>query len=154
MKVPPVRDDDDFVLSFGELHHSDKRPLEAKSQGLTDPASSVATPQHLRAIGLKLTPLTPFLPISRNAHPLCGAILDNKYLLIGTNHGLDFVPLPHLIQSQSHGGANGPGSSFGTVKPMTLIKKTRFRSLKVLEVRSNILLAIAGRNDHLRGIYS
>jgi hypothetical protein len=72
-------------------------------------------------------------------------------LLIGTNSGLDFVPLtPFTKSSNSSDRSRG---SVHTVKPISLIKKTRFKSLKVLEVRSNILLAIAGRNDHLRGMH-
>lgn len=126
-------------------------PLGIRPQIPAPSAPVFANTHNLKSMGLQLTPLTPFLPISRNAHPLCGAILDNKYLLIGTNYGLDFVPLPHVIQSRARADAHGSSNSIGTVKPMTLIKKTRFKSLKVLEVRSNILLAIAGRNDHLRG---
>jgi hypothetical protein len=38
-----------------------------------------------------------------------------------------------------------------TRKPISLIKRTRFKELAVLSERSNILLAIAGRNDHIRG---
>ena len=38
-----------------------------------------------------------------------------------------------------------------TRKPIPLIKRTRFKELAVLSERSNILLAIAGRNDHIRG---
>lgn len=38
-----------------------------------------------------------------------------------------------------------------TRKPISLIKRTRFKDLAVLSERSNILLAIAGRNDHIRG---
>ncbi|CAH7675563.1 hypothetical protein PPACK8108_LOCUS10581, partial [Phakopsora pachyrhizi] len=109
-----------------------------------------ATPSTLSELGLTLTPMTPLLPIPRNSQPLCGAILDNKYLLIGTNNGLDFVPMAHLIRQQADLSKMGVNNMIGTVKPMNLIKKTRFKSLKVLEVRSNILLAIAGRNDHLR----
>ena len=37
-----------------------------------------------------------------------------------------------------------------TRKPIPLIKRTRFKELSVLSERSNILLAIAGRNDHVR----
>ncbi|WAQ82273.1 hypothetical protein PtA15_2A590 [Puccinia triticina] len=93
-------------------------------------------------MNLKLTPLTPTLPVSRNLQLLCGAILDDKFLLIRTNNGLDFVPLTAFAKS-----SNSSDRSRGlvhTVKPISLIKKTRFKSLKVLEVRSNILLAIAG----------
>ncbi|KAH9825113.1 hypothetical protein DFH28DRAFT_1047290 [Melampsora americana] len=143
---PRINPDGSTNTHSRRLSRSYSESATARPQNLTNSTSSLATPHNLKSIGLKLTPLTPFLPISRNAHPLCGAILDNKYLLIGTNHGLDFVPLPHLLQSRCGDGMNG----YGTVKPMTLIKKTRFKSLKVLEVRSNILLAIAGRNDHLR----
>ncbi|KAI9608666.1 hypothetical protein H4Q26_004851 [Puccinia striiformis f. sp. tritici PST-130] len=110
--------------------------------------SSYATATTLSSMGLKLTALTPTLPASRSSQPLCGAILDDKFLLIGTNSGLDFVPLTAFAKASN--GSDRSRGAVHTVKPISLIKKTRFKSLKVLEVRSNILLAIAGRNDHLR----
>ncbi|OAV96497.1 hypothetical protein PTTG_26314 [Puccinia triticina 1-1 BBBD Race 1] len=120
-------------------------PDRTASPGLNP---SYATASTLASMNLKLTPLTPTLPASRNSQPLCGAILDDKFLLIGTNNGLDFVPLTAFAKSSN--SSDRSRGSVHTVKPISLIKKTRFKSLKVLEVRSNILLAIAGRNDHLR----
>ncbi|MBW0462002.1 hypothetical protein O181_001717 [Austropuccinia psidii MF-1] len=130
---------------WGSEGSSVDNPNRSNSNG-----SNLATIYNLASMNLKLTPLTPQLTISRNSQPLCGAILDNKYLLIGTNNGLDFVPLTPILRPHSNRQNQSSSVSIGTVKPISLIKKTRFKSLKVLEVRSNILLAIAGRNDHLR----
>ncbi|KAK4055227.1 hypothetical protein OIV83_000507 [Microbotryomycetes sp. JL201] len=99
----------------------------------------------LLSLGLSVGALTQSLSLSKTGMPLCGAILDGKYLLIGTTQSLDFLPLP------------APGAMSATNdkqqrtrKPISLIKKTRFKELAVLSERSNILLAIAGRNDHVR----
>jgi hypothetical protein len=86
------------------------------------------------------------MPISRSGVPLCGAILDDAYLLIGTSNGLDFLPL--LRQSIDKDG------KFKTRRPYSLVKRTRFRQIEVLSQRSNVLLAVAGRNDHVRGVCS
>ncbi|GJN91514.1 hypothetical protein Rhopal_004537-T1 [Rhodotorula paludigena] len=84
---------------------------------------------------------------AQRPQPLCGAILDQKYLLIGTTAGLDFLPLPlpGSLPMQQLGKKRKE-----TRKPVPLIKRTRFKELAVLSERSNILLAIAGRNDHVR----
>ncbi|GAA5969335.1 hypothetical protein JCM11641_007555 [Rhodosporidiobolus odoratus] len=105
-------------------------------------------PPTLEGIGLSLVPLTPGINLNRNGIPLCGALLDNKYLLIGTTTGLDFLPLalPGSLPMKHH----GPRKRKETRKPISLIKRTRFKDLAVLSERSNILLAIAGRNDHIR----
>ncbi|GAA5919165.1 hypothetical protein JCM1841_002481 [Sporobolomyces salmonicolor] len=105
-------------------------------------------PATLKSIGLSLVPLTPPLSLSRNAQPLCGALLDDKYLLIGTSAGLDFIPLP--LPGSLPMPQHGTKKRKETRKPITLIKRTRFKELAVLNERSNILLAIAGRNDHIR----
>ena len=144
-------------------------------------------PPSLESIGLSLNPLSPTLPVSKHGQPLCGAVLDGKYLLIGTTVGLDFLPLhragnrplrsglfskfssstsspvlgmstsgsnPFLSSSAS--SADPPSSpkeysrDVRTRKPIPLIKKTRFKQLAVLGERSNVLLAVAGRNDHVR----
>ncbi|GAA5857137.1 hypothetical protein JCM8547_007980 [Rhodosporidiobolus lusitaniae] len=105
-------------------------------------------PPTLSSIGLNVVPLTQPLSLSRNGQPLCGALLDNKYLLIGTTTGLDFLPLPlpGSLPMKQHGTRKRKE----TRKPISLIKRTRFKELAVLSERSNILLAIAGRNDHIR----
>lgn len=117
--------------------------------------------------------MTPSLALGRYGQPLCGAVLDQKYLLIGTTFGLDFLPLNregnrsarsgiferlgvsgHHLGSSSNGrdGDAGLGQQdVRTRKPINLIKKTRFKQLVVLAERSNVLLAVAGRNDHVRG---
>ncbi|KAI5480073.1 mitogen-activated protein kinase kinase kinase kinase 4-like protein [Pseudohyphozyma bogoriensis] len=97
--------------------------------------------------GLSLVPLTLALSLSKHSQPLCGAILDDKYILIGTTGGLDFlpIPLPGSLPMKQHGKKRRE-----TRKPIPLIKRTRFKELAVLSERSNILLAIAGRNDHIR----
>ncbi|GAA5865041.1 hypothetical protein JCM1840_005717 [Sporobolomyces johnsonii] len=105
-------------------------------------------PATLKSIGLSLVPLTQPLSLSRNAQPLCGALLDDKYLLIGTSAGLDFIPLP--LPGSLPMPQHGTKKRKETRKPITLIKRTRFKELAVLSERSNILLAIAGRNDHIR----
>ncbi|SCZ98405.1 BZ3500_MvSof-1268-A1-R1_Chr7-1g09126 [Microbotryum saponariae] len=102
----------------------------------------------LESIGLGLASLTQSLSTSRHAQPLCGAILDDKYLLIGTTAGLEFLPLP--VPGGVAQNVEGGRLSKNTRKPIQLIKKTRFKELTVLSERSNILLAIAGRNDHVR----
>jgi hypothetical protein len=123
--------------------------------------------QTLGSVGLAVVPLTTPMSLSRNAQPLCGALLDDKYLLIGqsphsavydisltldlpigTTAGLDFLPLPlpGSLPMRTHGKKRKE-----TRKPIPLIKRTRFKELAVLSERSNILLGIAGRNDHIRG---
>ncbi|GEM06207.1 mitogen-activated protein kinase kinase kinase kinase 4-like protein [Rhodotorula toruloides] len=118
--------------------------------GLSTPPAPplVPSPPTLASVGLTVNPLTQQLSLSRNAQPLCGALLDNKYLLIGTTAGLDFLPLPlpGSLPMKHH----GLKKRRETRKPIALIKRTRFKELAILNERSNILLAIAGRNDHVR----
>ncbi|GAA5827052.1 hypothetical protein JCM11251_002223 [Rhodosporidiobolus azoricus] len=118
-------------------------PLPSSSSNAPPPL-----PPTLQSIGLKNLPLTPEMGLSRNGQPLCGAVLDNKYLLIGTTIGLDFLPLPlpGSLPMKHHGSRKRKE----TRKPIPLIKRTRFKELAILAERSNILLAIAGRNDHIR----
>ncbi|GAA5992014.1 hypothetical protein JCM10908_000699 [Rhodotorula pacifica] len=105
-------------------------------------------PPTLSSIGLTLNAITPNLSLSRNAQPLCGAILDGRYLLIGTTSGLDFLPLPEKGSLPvQHRGLKKRRE---TRKPLSLIKRTRFKQMVVLNERSNVLVAIAGRNDHVR----
>lgn len=57
----------------------------------------------LESIGLGLSSLTASMSLSRVAQPLCGAILDNQYLLIGersmTERARSSSPLTyHLIR--------------------------------------------------------
>ncbi|GAA6022642.1 hypothetical protein JCM11491_001148 [Sporobolomyces phaffii] len=103
-----------------------------------------ATP--LERSGLSLVSITPQLRLS--TQPLCGCVLDDKYLLIGTSTGLDFLPLPLPGSLPIH--QLGKKKRKETRKPISLIKRTRFRQLIVLSERSNILLAIAGRSDQVR----
>jgi hypothetical protein len=90
----------------------------------------------LADIGLRMDAVSSSLSLSRNSQPLCGAILDDKYLLIGTTSGLEFLPF-----------AQRPDIK----RPISLLKRVRFKSIVVLKERSNIMLAVAGRNDHVRG---
>ncbi|GAA5913181.1 hypothetical protein JCM8208_001693 [Rhodotorula glutinis] len=106
-------------------------------------------PPSLGSIGLSLVPLTQPLALSRSGQPLCGAVLDGRFLLIGTTIGLDFLPLP-LPGSLPMQHLGGGKKRKDTRKPTSLIKRTRFKEIAVLSERSNILLAIAGRNDHIR----
>ncbi|GAA5852956.1 hypothetical protein JCM9279_000092 [Rhodotorula babjevae] len=122
---------------------------------LPSTASAAATapepePPSLSSIGLSLVPLTQPLPLSRSGQPLCGAVLDGRYLLIGTTIGLDFLPLPVPGSLPMQHLGNGGKKRKDTRKPISLIKRTRFKELAILSERSNILLAIAGRNDHIR----
>ncbi|GAA5898688.1 hypothetical protein JCM6882_000898 [Rhodosporidiobolus microsporus] len=119
-------------------------PLPSSSS----PSGPPPPPPTLQSIGLKNLPLTPAMSVSRNGQPLCGALLDNKYLLIGTTVGLDFLPLPlpGSLPMKQHGSRKRKEVR----KPIPLIKRTRFKELAILAERSNILLAIAGRNDHIR----
>lgn len=122
--------------------------------------------------------MSPSLSLGRYGQPLCGAVLDDKYLLIGTTFGLDFLPLRRVGNKSARSGlferfAGVSSSSASTAtlhhptlpegipfvpsprdiktrKPISLIKKTRFKQLVVLSERSNVLLAVAGRNDHVR----
>ena len=103
-------------------------------------SKSVPMKPTLTEMGLTLSNLTPPLSISKASQPTCGAILDGNYLLLGTMTGLDFLPI------HSNNG-NRPR------RPVALIKRTRFKQLVILNERSNILLAVAGRNDHVRGKY-
>ncbi|CAG8604810.1 2463_t:CDS:2 [Paraglomus brasilianum] len=67
---------------------------------------------------------------------LCGDILDDRYFLLGTSNGLEFIDLflPHDQQ-----------------KPHVLIDFVRFKQIKVLQTdRYSTLLALCGRNLHLR----
>jgi hypothetical protein len=90
----------------------------------------------LADLGLKMDCITSTLSLSRNSQPLCGAVLDDKYLLIGTTSGLEFLPF-----------ADRPDIK----RPVSLLKRVRFKSIAILSERSNIMLAVAGRNDHVRG---
>ncbi|KAM0755931.1 hypothetical protein T439DRAFT_320630 [Meredithblackwellia eburnea MCA 4105] len=125
---------------------SSSRPGTSKGKGAAQ-EQSTPSPPSLEEIGLGLVPLTQPLSLSRNSQPLCGALLDDKYILIGTAGGLDFlpIPLPGSLPMKSHGKKRRE-----TRKPISLIKRTRFKEIAVLSERSNILLAIAGRNDHIR----
>ena len=133
------------------------------------PASLPAEPDAaaLEKLGVELLQLTPGLPLSRHGQPLCGAVLDGKYLLIGTSAGLDFIPLNRAGNRSLKNGifdrfnlSPSPASSplpsankekeAKVRKPISLIKKTRFKQLVILDERSNVLLAVAGRNDHVR----
>lgn len=107
----------------------------------TKSASAPATTQQLMSMGLRMASLTPALPHARTGLPHCGIILDDNYLLLGTSLGLDFIPLDGTLGAKLR-------------RPISLIKKTRFRQLAILKERSNVLLAIAGRNDHVRGALS
>ncbi|KAK4057595.1 hypothetical protein OIO90_001240 [Microbotryomycetes sp. JL221] len=100
----------------------------------------------LASLGLSVASLTQGISGTKGGLPLCGAILDDKYLLIGTTQGLDFLPLP----TPGALSAANNGKRKLTRKPISLVKKTRFKDLAVLSERSNILLACAGRNDHVR----
>lgn len=126
----------------------------------TPPLPSTATaagarpepdPPSLASIGLSLVPLTQPLALSRSGQPLCGAVLDGRFLLIGTTIGLDFLPLPLPGSLPLQHLGSGGKKRKDTRKPISLIKRTRFKELAILSERSNILLAIAGRNDHIRG---
>lgn len=91
----------------------------------------------LEDLGLAQRPMSANMSLNRHGQPLCGTVLDDQFLLIGTTSGLDFLPLcSHHLHIK---------------KPLPLIKRTRFKQLAVLTDRSNVLLAIAGRNDHVRG---
>lgn len=140
-------------------------PPTSSASASTPPTAG--PPPTLSSIGLSLVPLTQPLSTSRNSQPLCGALLDDKYILIGTfiscisahagikiltrptgtTGGLDFlpIPLPGSLPMRTHGKKRRE-----TRKPIPLIKRTRFKEIAVLSERSNILLAIAGRNDHIR----
>lgn len=110
---------------------------------------SSSTKTTLASIGLSLHALTPPLPLARNFSALCGVILDDV-LLIGTANGLYFLPLPTPGAMIDMGKGKGGKRER---KPIALIKRTRFAQLAVLGERSNILLAIAGKNSHIRGAF-
>ncbi|KAL8283662.1 hypothetical protein RQP46_005457 [Phenoliferia psychrophenolica] len=126
---------------------SSSPPNSSSSNSALPKGAPPVPPPTLDSIGLSLVPLTQPLSTSRNSQPLCGALLDDKYILIGTTGGLDFlpIPLPGSLPMRQHGKKRRE-----TRKPIPLIKRTRFKELAVLSERSNILLAIAGRNDHIR----
>ncbi|CAG8471263.1 1305_t:CDS:2 [Paraglomus occultum] len=63
---------------------------------------------------------------------LCGDILDNRFFLIGTSSGLDFIDLSLPTEKQ-------------TAK--RIIEGPRFKQIKIVKTRKN---AISGRNSHLR----
>lgn len=88
-------------------------------------------------IGLQQRTMTSSMSLSRHGQPLCGTVLDDEFLLIGTTSGLDFLPLK--------------ADHLNLKKPLSLVKRTRFKQLAILKERSNVLLAVAGRNDHVRG---
>ena len=115
---------------------------------IAPPESSSTSPQPtLSSIRLSLHALTPPLPLARNFSALCGVILDDV-LLIGTANGLYFLPLPVPGSLNERGKGKKKER-----KPIALIKRTRFAQLAVLNERSNILLAIAGKNSHIRGSF-
>ncbi|GAA5899139.1 uncharacterized protein JCM6883_005120 [Sporobolomyces salmoneus] len=118
-------------------------PLPPQS---SKPAKVDNAPNSLDEMGLSLVTNTPQLRHSQQ--PLCGCVLDDKYLLIGTSNGLDFLPLPLPGSLPIH--QLGKKKRKEIRKPISLIKRTRFRELVVLSERSNVLLAIAGRTDQVR----
>ena len=129
---------DQSVLEGSSRDHQNmqrsRRTEQKPSRSKLQPSAVVPVPT-LSQMSLRIDAVTAPLPLSRNGQPLCGAVLDDKWLLLGTSAGLDFLPL------------NMPTIK----KPLTLIKRTRFKQIIILKERSNILLAIAGRNDHVRG---
>ena len=87
--------------------------------------------------------------MSRNVAPVDEPDADRDRTRIGTSLGLDFLPIPlpgSLPMTQL-----GRKKRRETRRPISLIKRTRFRELAVLSERSNVLLAIAGRTDQVRG---
>ncbi|BGP52828.1 hypothetical protein JCM8202v2_000385 [Rhodotorula sphaerocarpa] len=112
------------------------------------PPNAEASASRLADVGLTLNSITPKLALSRHGQPLCGAVLDGRFLLIGTTTGLDFLPLPlkGSLPVQHH----GLKKRRETRKPLTLIKRCRFREIVLLAERSNVLVAVAGRNDYVR----
>ncbi|GAA5999697.1 hypothetical protein JCM5350_003952, partial [Sporobolomyces pararoseus] len=138
--------------SNDEIRSNDTSPRLSKTlAGLGRSVSlraqpDTSTPSHaVESLGLTLVSLT---PSSSRSQPLCGCMLDDKYLLIGTSLGLDFLPIPlpgSLPMTQL-----GRKKRRETRRPISLIKRTRFRELAVLSERSNVLLAIAGRTDQVR----
>lgn len=141
---------------YGDVNPSLDTPLRLTGLPTADDGSANRRPPpsarpaaSLSSIGLTLNSITPNLSFSRNAQPLCGAVLDGRYLLIGTTSGLDFLPLPDVGSLPvKHTGLKKRRE---TRKPLPLIKRTRFKQIVVLSERSNVLVAIAGRNDHARG---
>ncbi|CAG8507086.1 1874_t:CDS:2 [Funneliformis mosseae] len=67
---------------------------------------------------------------------LCGDILDDRYFLLGTNAGLDFIDLFLPSEQQT---------------PKRIIHDVRFKQISVLQTgRYRALLALAGKNNHIR----
>jgi hypothetical protein len=136
-------------------HSSPKLSASSSSTATTRPVSTSSLPPPLSQsltiadIGLAVHALTQ--PISGMA-PLCGAVLDD-YLLIGGADGLYFLPLPISGGLDLATTINGRRKKSQTRQPIALIKRTRFREIAILSKRSNILLCIAGKNDHIRGAY-
>ncbi|CAG8551673.1 3877_t:CDS:2 [Dentiscutata erythropus] len=67
---------------------------------------------------------------------LCGDILDNRYFLLGSSSGLEFIDLSLPSEQQI---------------PERLIEAVRFKQIEILITqRYNALIALAGKNNHIR----
>lgn len=125
------------VLDSGPSRRSVLNPFHHIEDRQQHHHQTVSSEAKLRDMGLEQSSISSSMSLSRYGQPLCGVVLDDQYLLIGTTTGLDFLPLKsdrHQIR-----------------KPVPLIKRTRFKQIALLQERSNVLLAVAGRNDHVRG---
>lgn len=74
-------------------HKLNSPPLSKQSP---QQSGSHPSPPTLDSIGLSVVTLSPPLSTNRAAPPLCGAILDDKYLLIGTYTDLSYLSLRTL----------------------------------------------------------
>ncbi|CAG8677824.1 8690_t:CDS:2 [Cetraspora pellucida] len=67
---------------------------------------------------------------------LCGSVLDNRYFLLGSNSGLEFIDLSLPSEQQI---------------PEKLIDAVRFKHIVILITqRYSALIALAGKNNHIR----
>lgn len=120
-------------------HGSSQSPTET-----TAPALS-STLFEIMAVGERLS--------AGRSVRLCGAVLDERYLLIGKSDGLDFVQLvPSILYAASIPQPNQKLLRRQQT-PRTLIPDVPFRQISILHKRSKMLVAIAGKNAHIR-IYS
>ncbi|KAF0433598.1 ste/ste20 protein kinase [Gigaspora margarita] len=74
--------------------------------------------------------------LNRKEKYLCGDILDNRYFLLGSSNGLEFIDFSLPSEQQI---------------PERLIEAVRFKQIVILITqRYSALIALAGKNNHIR----
>ncbi|RHZ52396.1 hypothetical protein Glove_461g64 [Diversispora epigaea] len=113
--------------------------------------SAEGSPFELKTIGKS--------PLNIKEKYLCGDLLDNRYFLLGTTSGLEFIDLStkttttndSTTTTSSDNDNNNNNNNNQDQVPKKLIEFVRFKKIKIFEVpRYSALLALAGKNNHVR----